>query len=54
MHAGPGEKEITIAELEKAHAEHAAFSSTVLRFDPRLDSLRAEPGFQDLLHRIRQ
>ncbi|HEY6388844.1 MAG TPA: tetratricopeptide repeat protein, partial [Candidatus Acidoferrum sp.] len=46
VHAGLDDKDKAIDELEKAFAERS-LSAPVLRFDPRLDNLRAEPRFQD-------
>ena len=47
VHAGlDDDKDKAIDELEKAFAERS-LSAPVLRFDPRLDNLRAEPRFQD-------
>jgi len=51
VHAGLGEKDRAIDELEKAYAERS-LSAPFLRFDPRLDNLRAEPRFQDFARRI--
>ncbi len=51
VHAGLGEKEKAIDDLEKAYAERS-LSASFLRFDPRLNDLRAEPRFQDFARRI--
>ncbi len=51
VHAGLDDKDKAIDELEKAFAERS-LSPAALRFDPRLNSLRAEPRFQDFLRRV--
>jgi DNA-binding winged helix-turn-helix (wHTH) protein/TolB-like protein len=51
VHAGLDEKVKAIDELEKAFAERS-LSPAVLRCDPRLNNLRAEPRFQDFLRRV--
>jgi len=51
VHAGLDEKNKAIDELEKAYAERS-LSAAVLRFDPRLSNLRAEPRFQDFARRV--
>jgi len=48
IYAGLGQKEEAIEELRRAYAERA-LSPPALRCDPRLDSLRGEPRFQDLV-----
>jgi DNA-binding winged helix-turn-helix (wHTH) protein/TolB-like protein len=50
-HAGLDEKDKAIDEIEKAFAERS-LSAPALRFDPRLDNLRAEPRFQDFVRRV--
>jgi len=48
--AGLGEKDRAIDYLERAYDKHS-LGPAWLRFDPRLDPLRAEPRFQSLLRR---
>jgi hypothetical protein len=45
-----GDKEETLADLEKAYSEHFPFL-TMLKVEPAFDSLRSDPRFQDLLRR---
>jgi len=51
IYAGLNEKDKAIDELEKAFAERS-LSAPFLRFDPRLNTLRAEPRFQDFARRL--
>jgi DNA-binding winged helix-turn-helix (wHTH) protein/TolB-like protein len=51
VHAGLGDKEKAIDELEKAFAERS-LPPPILRCDPRLNNLRAEPRFQDFVRRV--
>jgi tetratricopeptide (TPR) repeat protein len=51
VYAGLDEKDKAIDELEKAFAERS-LSPPVLRFDPRLNNLRAEPRFQEFARRV--
>ncbi|HWY71748.1 MAG TPA: winged helix-turn-helix domain-containing protein [Terriglobales bacterium] len=46
IHAGLGEKDKAIENLERAHAERS-LSPASFRFDPRLENLRTEPRFRD-------
>ena len=46
-----GEKDQALAWLERAYAERSAFMS-FLKVEPKLDSLRSDPRFTDLLRRI--
>ncbi|PYU55912.1 MAG: hypothetical protein DMG55_25995 [Acidobacteria bacterium] len=46
-----GEKEKAFALLDKAVAEHSTFL-VYTKWEPRLDPLRSDPRFQDLLRRI--
>ena len=50
IHAGLGEKDEAISHLERAYDEHSV-GAAWLRFDPRLDTLRAEPRFQNFVRR---
>ena len=49
--SGLGEKDATLAWLEKAYQEHA-FGIATLKLDPVFDGLRSDPRFQGLLRRI--
>jgi TolB-like protein/DNA-binding winged helix-turn-helix (wHTH) protein/Flp pilus assembly protein TadD len=51
IYVGLGEKEQALAYLEKAY-EGGDIRLTFLKVDPRLDTLRADPRFQDLLRRV--
>lgn len=51
IYAGLGEKDEAITYLERAYDEHSV-GAAWLRFDPRLDTLRAEPRFQNFVRRI--
>jgi serine/threonine-protein kinase len=51
IYAGLGEKDRAFEWLEKAYNERAEFL-VYLKVDPRLESLRSDPRFQDLLRRI--
>jgi tetratricopeptide (TPR) repeat protein len=51
VYAGLGEKERAFASLEKAKVERSTLL-TYLKMDPRFDSLRPDPRFQDLLRRM--
>jgi serine/threonine-protein kinase len=51
IHEGLGQKDQAFAWLEKAYTEHDS-SLTNLKADPRVDSLRADSRFTDLLRRM--
>jgi hypothetical protein len=51
IHAGLGERDRAFEWLNKAFEEHSAFM-VYLSSDPRLQPLRGEPHFQDLLRRM--
>ena len=51
IYAGLGEKEQALAWLEKAYDERSV-RPVWLKFDPRLDGLRADSRFTDLMRRI--
>lgn len=51
IHAGLGEKELAFGWLEKAYREHSSWLA-YLRVEPRLDPLRSDSRFTDLLRRI--
>lgn len=46
-----GEKDKVLAELKKSYKSREYFM-VLLEVDPRLDSLRAEARFHDLLRRV--
>jgi Tfp pilus assembly protein PilF len=51
IHAGLGDKDRAFEWLEKAYEEHSTLMS-YLKMDPRLDSLRSDRRFNDLLGRV--
>ncbi|MDT5157780.1 MAG: hypothetical protein QOH51_2137 [Acidobacteriota bacterium] len=51
IHAGLGETREAMSALERAHAEGSLIPAD-LRFDPRLDNLRAAAAFQDFVRRV--
>lgn len=51
LYAGLGDKEGALAMLERAYQEHD-LQLQVLKIDRRLDSLRSDARFQDLLRRV--
>jgi DNA-binding winged helix-turn-helix (wHTH) protein/TolB-like protein len=51
VYAGLNDNDRAIDELERAYADRS-LSAPFLRFDPRLNSLRAEPRFQDFARRL--
>src|SRR5262249_39787765 len=51
VHAALGNKEQAFAWLEKNYAERSGYL-VWLKTDPRMDSLRADPRFADLLRRV--
>jgi adenylate cyclase len=51
VHSGLGEKDEAFRSLERAVELRAAYI-TLLKVDPRFDSLRQDPRFQNLLHRM--
>lgn len=52
LYAHAGEKKHALAWLEKAYEEHNS-NMAFLNVDPHWGNLRDEPGFQDLLRRIK-
>jgi len=52
IHAGLGEKDQAWAWFDKAYEERASWLSQEFKADPRLDSLRSDPRYQDLLRRM--
>jgi serine/threonine protein kinase/tetratricopeptide (TPR) repeat protein len=51
IYSALGDKSAALDQLEKAYQERS-FYLVWLSVDPQLDSLRGEPAFQDLLHRV--
>jgi eukaryotic-like serine/threonine-protein kinase len=51
IHAGLGDKDEAFHWLERAYEERSSFL-VYSRWEPRLDPLRSDPRFQELLHRI--
>ena len=51
IHAGLGERDEAFRRLEAAHEERYPWL-VLLRVEPRLDSLRADPRFADLVRRV--
>lgn len=51
LYAGLGENDQAFEWLEKAFAEHSGWM-VYLGVEPRMDVLRNDPRFQDLLHRV--
>ncbi len=51
LYAGLGDKEQALASLEKAYGAHDLHLQ-FLKVEPRYDSLRADPRFQDLMRRV--
>ncbi len=51
IYAGLGEKDQAFAWLDKAY-EQRAFQMQWMKIEPRWDSLRADPRFQDLIRRV--
>ncbi|MCI0356615.1 MAG: protein kinase [Acidobacteria bacterium] len=52
IHAGLGQKQKALAMLERAFEEKSPDLSWHIKADLRIDSLRSEPRFQDLLRRM--
>jgi hypothetical protein len=50
-HVGLGNTEAAFALLEEAHAEHSTALPS-LKVNPIYDSIRADPRFEQLLHRV--
>jgi TolB-like protein/Flp pilus assembly protein TadD len=51
VHVGMGETGPALEALERAYEEHSTLLS-YLKMDPRLDPLRKEPAFENLLRRV--
>jgi len=52
IYAALGEKDQAFTWLQKAYQERDIFMGVRLKTDPKLDSLRSDPRFQDLLRRV--
>ncbi|MHB8502539.1 MAG: TPR end-of-group domain-containing protein, partial [Candidatus Acidiferrales bacterium] len=52
IYAGLGKKDKAFEFLEKAYLERSLDISWSLKADLRIDSLRSDPRFQNLLHRV--
>jgi adenylate cyclase len=52
VYSGLGEKDKAIEFLEKAYQERSSDLPYFLKADLRIDSLRSDPRFQDLLRRM--
>ena len=52
IYAGLGDKDSTFKYLERAYQERSPDLLYFLRADPRMDNLRTDPRFQDLLRRM--
>ena len=52
VYAGLGDKDKAFEFLEKAHQERSPDLPYFLRADLRMDSLRSDPRFQDLMRRM--
>jgi TolB-like protein/DNA-binding winged helix-turn-helix (wHTH) protein/Tfp pilus assembly protein PilF len=52
VYAGLGDKDKAFEFLEKAYQERSSDLPYFLRADLRMDSLRSDPRFQDLMHRM--
>ena len=52
VYAGLGDREQTLAWLDRAYQGHLGFQSVSIRADPYFDDLRSDTRFSDLLRRI--
>jgi hypothetical protein len=52
VYAGLGEKEKAFEFLERAYQERSLDVSWFLKADLRIDNLRSDPRFQDLVRRV--
>jgi hypothetical protein len=52
IYAGLGEKDKAFESLEKAFREKSPDIAYFLKADRRIDNLRSDPRFTDLLHRV--
>lgn len=51
LHAALGERDEAFAELNKSY-ENREYYMTLLKVDPRLDPLRSDPRFADLMRKV--
>jgi hypothetical protein len=52
IYAGLGEKDQAIAWLNRAYADRSYYMAVYLTTEARLDSLRSDPRFAELLRRV--
>ena len=52
VYVGLGEKDLSFAWLEKAFERRSSFALMTLNVEPRLDALRPDPRFADLVRRL--
>jgi hypothetical protein len=52
IHAGLGDKDQAFAWLDRAYNERSSMLTLYLTNDPRMDSLRSDPRFAELVRRI--
>jgi hypothetical protein len=52
IYTGLGDKDKAFSFLEKAYQERSPDIPYFLKADLRLDPLRSDPRFQDLMHRV--
>jgi len=50
--AGLGTKDEALAELDRAYNERSALLAIYFTNDPRMDNLRSDPRFNELVRRI--
>jgi TolB-like protein/Flp pilus assembly protein TadD len=53
LYLGLGEKEQALQSLEQSYANREGYEIGLIKVDPMLDSLRAEPRFQALVKKVR-
>jgi TolB-like protein len=51
VYLGLGDRDTAFAQLEQAYAQHSSFMPW-LKIDPKLDSVRSDPRYVDLLRRV--
>jgi hypothetical protein len=52
IYAGLGEKEQAFAWLDRAYADRSSLLAIYFKTDPRMDSLRSDPRFAELVRRV--
>ena len=52
IHAGLGNKDEAFAALDRAYNERSALLALYFTNDPRMDSLRSDPRFAELVRKI--